>query len=107
MAVASAKRIEVGGEACYRLASVMDISAAQSFYDDVRAMLDGATKLCIDASAVSRLTTPCAQILLSLHKFALSNDIELSFANPTEHFFTAFKQLGLEQSKLYQDLILG
>jgi chemotaxis protein CheX len=107
MTKASLKLVKSSGEHCYKLQSVMDISNAKPFYDEIASMLGNASSICLDASEVSRMTTPCVQIIIALSKHANENGLEVSLAKPSDAFMNAFKQLGLDKSEFYQDLISG
>lgn len=107
MAKASLKLVKSSGEHCYKLQPIMDIGNAKALYDELTSMLSNASSICLDASEVTRMTTPCVQIIIALNKHANENDLEISIARPSDAFMNAFKQLGLDKSELYQDLISG
>jgi hypothetical protein len=87
-------RQESGG-ALNRLPQVLDLTQAQNLRDSMAARLgDGA--LLLDASAVERMSTPCAQVLLAAGRAA---DLAISayqIINASDVFRTALADLGLE-----------
>jgi anti-anti-sigma regulatory factor len=50
----------------------------------------------LDASAVERMSTPCAQVLLATGYAADSAGISLQFINPSDVFRGALTDLGLQ-----------
>jgi anti-anti-sigma regulatory factor len=50
----------------------------------------------IDASEVSRITTPCVQIIISLFKMFSEVGIVIKIINPSNVFKSSFQDLGLE-----------
>jgi chemotaxis protein CheX len=50
------------------LPQVLDIAHAQDFLAQMRALVEAGGDVSLDASGVSRITTPCVQILLSTAK---------------------------------------
>ena len=74
--------------AVLKLQPVLDMAAAEELLVTLRQQV--AHDLCLDASAVASITTPCIQMILAA---AASNGV--SVQSPSEEFSAAFSDLGL------------
>jgi anti-anti-sigma regulatory factor len=85
----------------FRLSEILDISVAEKFKSDLINYLEksSSTSILLDASLVSRITTPCVQIIISLSKSCEFSNIEFKIVNPSESFKKSLNELGLN-SKL-------
>jgi two-component system chemotaxis response regulator CheY len=81
----------VAGETLLKLPEILDLTAAENFLEMVRQSAS-ATTLCLDASEVRTLTTPCMQILLA----AARSHTAMSVAQPSDAFISAFEDLGID-----------
>jgi chemotaxis protein CheX len=78
-----------------RLPQVLDFTQAQNLRDTMAALLrDGA--LVLDASAVERMSTPCAQVLLAAGRAAGSAGTSFEIRDASDVFRTALADLGLQ-----------
>lgn len=84
-----------GGDVLVRLPLVLDLTQAQNLRDTMVARLSGG-RLVLDASAVERMSTPCAQVLLSAGRAADLASSSYQIINASEVFRTALADLGLE-----------
>ena len=75
-----------------KLAPVLDLGAAEQLLVDLRQRLQNDEPLCLDASRVETLTSPCAQLILS----AVKSGSNVTVASPSQAFENAFADLGLE-----------
>jgi chemotaxis protein CheX len=83
------------GDALVRLPQVLDLTQAQNLRDTMAARLsDG--PLVLDASAVERMSTPCAQVLLAAGRAADLASSAYQIINASDVFRTALADLGLE-----------
>jgi two-component system chemotaxis response regulator CheY len=80
-----------GSDGPLRLATTLDLAAAEDFLAAVRARVVGELPLELDASDVEVITLPCAQIIVS----AANSHGHLSIRRPSEAFVKAFSDLGL------------
>lgn len=103
----SVKKSGKSAEYCHILGESADIASAAETYKALSDNLQSTKKICIDASKVNKLTTPVIQMLLSIYKMSEAGDIEFEIYNPSEAFVQSFKELGLEHTKLFQELIAG
>jgi anti-anti-sigma regulatory factor len=78
-----------------QLSSVLDLVQAQVLRDDlIRLLQDGA--MVLDAGAVERMSTPCAQVLLAAGRAAEAAGTNLQIVNASEGFRSALADLGLQ-----------
>lgn len=92
--------------ACYVLESMLDIVSAEKLYRDIASIVDESESVCIDASRVSKISTPAIQILLSLDTFMESCAKSLELQSPSEAFLSAFQDLGLGSSNIMNKINL-
>ena len=78
-----------------RLPQVLDLTQAQSLRDTVAALLNDGPVL-LDASAVERMSTPCAQVLLAAGRATDLAGSPFRIINASEVFLAALADLGLE-----------
>ena len=83
------------GAALNRLPQVLDLTQAQNLRDSMAARL-GDGPLLLDASAVERMSTPCAQVLLAAGRAADLASSAYQIINASDVFRTALADLGLE-----------
>ena len=77
------------------LPQMLDLPQAKSLKDDLVRLLErGAVVL--DASAVERMSTPSAQVLLAACRAATAAGTEFQIVNASEVFQTALADLGLQ-----------
>jgi anti-anti-sigma regulatory factor len=77
------------------LPQVLDLTAARSLRDDMTALLQSGT-IVLDAGAVERLSTPCAQVLLAAGLAAEAANSRFWIVNASDCFQTAVADLGLQ-----------
>ena len=77
------------------LPQILDFTQAQPLRDSMAALL-GADTLLLDASAVERMSTPCAQVLLATGRAAASAGASFRILNASDAFRTALADLGLQ-----------
>jgi len=75
-----------------KLPAVLDLGAAEQLLLDLRQRLQGDEPLCLDASGVEAITSPCMQLIVSAAKSASS----VTVANPSAAFESAFADLAFE-----------
>ena len=78
-----------------KLPQVLDLTQAQSLRDAMAARL-GDGPLVLDASAVERMSTPCAQVLLAAGRTADLAGFPLQIIDPSDVFLAALADLGLQ-----------
>lgn len=86
----------------HSLPSSCDIKNVSSEYDALHKLIADSSTIIIDASAVSKITTPAIQVLISLSKFCKENKIDLILEGTQAHFEAAFKDLGLASTSFFQ-----
>ena len=77
------------------LPQILDFTQAQPLRDTMAVLLSGET-LELDASAVERMSTPCAQVLLATGRAAASAGASFKILNASTAFRTAIADLGLQ-----------
>ncbi len=80
----------------FQLPSILDLLAAEGLKDKVVSILDGGESLVLDASEVSRITTPCVQILIAASTELQANHNDLKLAASSQVFEDAMRDLGFE-----------
>jgi chemotaxis protein CheX len=83
------------GAASNRLPQVLDLTQAQNLRDSMAARLSEGP-LVLDASAVERMSTPCAQVLLAAGRAADLAGSPFHIINVSDVFRTALADLGLQ-----------
>jgi anti-anti-sigma regulatory factor len=78
------------------LPQILDLVRAVSLRDDMLRLLQD-DALLLDAGAVERMSTPCAQVLLAAGLAAESAGARFQIVNPSDAFRTALADLGLQQ----------
>jgi chemotaxis protein CheX len=76
------------------LPQILDLTQAKSLRDSLAAQLAGHAVV-LDAGAVERMSTPCAQVLLAAARAAGSADASFRIINASAVFRTALADLGL------------
>lgn len=94
-------------DSCFKLPSVLDINYAPEFYDHLKEFLHLDSEICLEASSVSRITTPCVQIIISFFEELKSNGKNLKIINPSDDFCRIMADLGLGQHELTTKYIAG
>lgn len=77
------------------LPSVLDLTGAQSLRDTLVALLGNGSVL-LDASAVERMSTPCAQVLLAAARAADLAGSSFQLVSASDVFRAALADLGLQ-----------
>ena len=80
------------------LAPVCDLSAAAPLRNALISAVDGGGPVAIDASAVQRLGTPCAQVLLSAERSLAARSGGGESAGASAAFTDAMRDLGLDDA---------
>ena len=80
--------------ALIKLPQVLDLTQAQSLRDAMEARLNDGP-LVLDASAVERMSTPCAQVLLAAGRAADLAGCPFQIIAPSDAFLAALADLGL------------
>jgi chemotaxis protein CheX len=83
------------GDAGSLLPAILDFSQAQPLRETMTTLLN-AGALTLDASAVERMSTPCAQVLLATGRTAASSGASFKILNASAVFRTALAELGLQ-----------
>jgi len=83
----------------FKLREVLDISVAEKFKDEVIEYLEKSSKtgVILDAEKVSRITTPCIQVIISLEKSCKLSSINFKILTPSDAFKKVFAELGLSK----------
>jgi len=79
------------GRAVLALPAILDLGAAEGLLAAARKLRGRPCDL--DAAAVSRFSSPCAQVLLALHREA-----DMALANPSAALIAALDELGLRDA---------
>jgi len=74
---------------------MLDLPQAKFLKDDLVRLLER-TPVVLDAGAVERMSTPCAQVLLAAGRAAAAAGTEFQIVNASEVFRTAIADLGLQ-----------
>jgi anti-anti-sigma regulatory factor len=83
------------GDAANLLPQILDFTQAHPLRDTMAALLSG-DELTLDASAVERMSTPCAQVLLATGRAAAAAGASFKIINASDAFRTALADLGLQ-----------
>jgi len=78
-----------------RLPQVLDLTQAQNLRDSMAARLGDGSVL-LDASAVERMSTPCAQVLLAAGRAADLAGSRFQIFDASDVFLAALADLGLQ-----------
>lgn len=79
------------------LKELMDITYAEKLLAEMTKYINSASgNIVFDASEVTRLTTPCVQVILSASKEAQHNGLKIVFDKVSEAFEKTFNDLGLQ-----------
>lgn len=81
--------------AAHVLAQMLDLTQAHHLRDDMM-RLSAEAAVVLDASAVERMSTPCAQILLATARGAAAANKTFKITQASEIFRTAIADLGLQ-----------
>jgi chemotaxis protein CheX len=76
------------------LPQILDLTAAKPLRDRLEALLSGRAVI-VDAGAVERMSTPCAQVLLAAARTASSAEVSFRSINASAVFRTALDDLSL------------
>jgi anti-anti-sigma regulatory factor len=82
-------------DAFNKLPEVLDLTRAQNLRETMVALLNGGP-IALDASAVERMSTPCAQVLLAAGRAADLGGSSLQIIDASDVFRTALADLGLQ-----------
>lgn len=77
------------------LPQMLDLVQAMHLRDDMMRLV-AADSILLDAAAVERMSTPCAQILLAAARAAAASRKPFKITKASETFRTAIADLGLE-----------
>jgi chemotaxis protein CheX len=77
------------------LPPILDLTQAKSLHENLTVLL-GRHTLILDAAAVERMSTPCAQVLLATGRAAIAAGASFLILNPSAVFGTALTDLGLQ-----------
>lgn len=80
-----------------KLASNVDQQYAQQLLEEILANIDTQSAFVINASAVERMGTPGAQVLVSLNNYCKENSLQIRIDHPSAQFISAFRDLGLDE----------
>ncbi|MCE2992627.1 MAG: STAS domain-containing protein [Alphaproteobacteria bacterium] len=92
-------------DTCYSLESMLDIISTEKLYKEIITIVEKSESICIDASKVSKISTPAIQIILALDIFMESCAKSLVIQSPSEAFLSGFQDLGLGSSTIMNKLI--
>ncbi|RED54077.1 STAS domain-containing protein [Aestuariispira insulae] len=79
------------------LPAVLDLAAAEKFWTACANAHERGLNLDLDGSDVERLTTGCAQVMLSAAKTLEAGGMTLSLSNPSEAVRKGLEDLGLAE----------
>jgi chemotaxis protein CheX len=77
------------------LPQLLDLTVARSLRDDMMALLQNGA-IVLDAGAVERMSTPCAQVLLAAGRAAEAANSQFQIVNASDCFRAAIVDLGLQ-----------
>jgi anti-anti-sigma regulatory factor len=80
------------------LPQILDLTYANSLRDILTALMGGGSAVILDAAAVERMSTPCAQVLLAAGRAFASSGQSCRILNASGVFRTALVDLGLERA---------
>lgn len=86
-----------GNFVTHDLPEAMDIFFAQSFFAKAAELAQTEKNIRLKANSVKKVTSSCAQILLSLIKTVEAAGKKVSIENPSEEFKASLKTLGLTE----------
>lgn len=79
------------------LKEILDISYSERFVDEISNFVSkSGNQIVLDAGNVSKITTPCVQVLLAVFLKCYQENISLKINNISNNFKLAFQDLGLE-----------
>lgn len=79
----------------HALSQMLDLVQATHLRDDMMRLARG-EDIQLDAAAVERMSTPCAQVLLATGRAAQASKKSFKIINASETFRTAIADLGLQ-----------
>jgi chemotaxis protein CheX len=79
------------------LPQILDLTYANPLRDSLTTLLGG-NAVILDAAAVERMSTPCAQVLLAAGRASTSAGVSFRILNASTVFRTALADLGLERA---------
>ena len=79
----------------YSLPAVLDIVVAGKFKNDLMQAANQDKDVKLNAGEVSRITTPCVQVIIALAKMFKESGRKLLIDKPSDTFCAAFADLGL------------
>lgn len=79
-----------------KLGETVDIVVCEKLLEELRQLVEsaGVSSVVVNAADVSRITTPCVQLILSLEKVCLSDGVGFKVINISEGFRDCFVVLG-------------
>lgn len=101
------QNLSFSNDSCFKLPSVLDISYAPSLHENLKEFLHLSNDICLEASGVSRITTPCIQVLIAFYDELKSKGVEVRILNPSENFCKIMVDLGLGQHEITNKYIAG
>ena len=104
--MADVRLTKSGKTASIALPEVLDLSTAASLKTALAAALEDRRPITLDAGQVSRLSTPCLQVLIAAERAMKAADVPFTLVNPSDAFVDTFNDLGVF-SQLKQWTIKG
>jgi anti-anti-sigma regulatory factor len=80
-----------------KLANNVDQTYAQQLLEEILANMDAQSSFTINASAVERIGTPGAQVLMAFHQYCREHNLKIKIEKPSQQFKSAFQDLGLDE----------
>jgi len=78
------------------LSGIQDISKSESLKEEMLDLVKDSKQIKIDASDVGRIDGSALQLLCGLFSYAKSNDIELSWIDPSDAMMASAEHLGVK-----------
>lgn len=83
-------------ESCLKLPSTLDISSTHILHKDLTSAIQK-TDVRLDASSITRITSPSLQVLCAFIKECQAQSKKLTFYNPSSQFKAEVANFGLER----------
>ena len=85
-----------------KLPNVFDIKVTNDEYEKIHTALSKCSSIVVDASEVSKITTPGVQMLISLSNYCVLHKINLVINKPSFAFEEAFTGIGISFNDIFK-----
>jgi len=89
--------VDEGEYPVLKLQSIQDISKSQALKNDILSLINDNDGIIIDASEVEKIDGTALQLLSALFIYSTSNNLMLSWSNPTDKLIISAEMLGVKE----------